>query len=229
MLLLALDTATATATAALHDGERVLASARAPEPRRHAEGLVPAVREVLDAAGRSRADVTAVAVGVGPGAFTGLRVGLVSALALGEALGVPVHGVCSLDAVAAAALATGEVGAGEEFVVALDARRREVHSARYGGSPLRRLEGPAVGPAADVRREGVRVVGGGAELYPAALGPRPGRQEGPGPLDVDAAHLAAVAVAALAGTGGWELLPPAPLYLRRPDAVEPGARKRVSA
>ncbi|PPK97582.1 tRNA threonylcarbamoyl adenosine modification protein YeaZ [Kineococcus xinjiangensis] len=229
MLLLALDTATATATVALHDGERVLASLRAADARKHAENLVPAVQAVLAETGRARRDVTAIAAGVGPGPFTGLRVGLVTALSLGMALGVDVHGVCSLDALAAEALATGAVAEGEEFVVATDARRREVHSARYGGSPLRRLTGPQVGPAADVERSGLRVVGSGVPLYPDALGPRPGRAEDSGPLDVDAAHLAAVAAAALRGEGGWQLLPPEPLYLRRPDAVEPGARKRVTA
>ncbi|WP_345714101.1 tRNA (adenosine(37)-N6)-threonylcarbamoyltransferase complex dimerization subunit type 1 TsaB, partial [Kineococcus glutinatus] len=158
MLLLALDTATAAAAVALHDTGRVLAAVRSPEARRHAETLVPAVAEVLERAGRERSEITDIAVGVGPGPFTGLRVGMVTALSLGFVLGARVHGVCSLDAVAAEALATGAVGPGEEFVVATDARRREVHWARYGGVPLRRLAGPAVGAAADVPREGLRVV-----------------------------------------------------------------------
>ena len=226
MLLLALDTATSAATVAVGDGERVLASLRADDTRRHAESLVPAVAEVLERAGRRRGDITGIAVGVGPGPFTGLRVGLVTAASLGEALGVPVHGVCSLDALAAEALATGAALPGEEFVVATDARRREVHSARYGGDPLRRLAGPAVGPAAAVERAGVRVVGSGVALYPEALGPG---ADGAGPQDVDAAFLLRIAADALAGRGALELLPPEPLYLRRPDAVEPGARKRVTA
>ena len=228
MLLLALDTATSAAAVAVGDPDRVLASLRADDTRRHAESLVPAVAEVLQRAGRRRDEITGIAVGVGPGPFTGLRVGLVTAASLGLALGVPVHGVCSLDALAAEALATGAVGPGEEFVVATDARRREVHSARYGGSPLRRLSGPDVGAASAVERAGVRVVGSGVALYPEVLGALPG-QDGAGPRDVDAAHLLRVAADALAGRGALELLPPEPLYLRRPDAVEPGARKRVTA
>ena len=66
-------------------------------------------------------------------------------------------------------------------------------------------------------------MGAGTRLYPDALGPARG------PFDVDGAVLAQLAVDALAGRGGWELLAPEPLYLRRPDAVEPGARKRVTA
>ncbi|GAB7192460.1 tRNA (adenosine(37)-N6)-threonylcarbamoyltransferase complex dimerization subunit type 1 TsaB [Kineococcus sp. NUM-3379] len=228
MLLLALDTATSAAAVAVGGPDGAAASLRADDARRHAESLVPAVAEVLRRAGRRRDEITGIAVGVGPGPFTGLRVGLVTAASLGLALGVPVHGVCSLDALAAEALATGAVAPGEEFVVATDARRREVHSARYGGTPLRRLTGPDVGPAAAVERAGVRVVGSGAALWPEALGPLPGH-DGDGPRDVDAAHLLRIAADALAGRGGLELLPPEPLYLRRPDAVEPGARKRVTA
>jgi len=228
MLLLALDTAGASVTVAVHDGERVLAE-HPPDDggtgRRHAEELVPAVAAVLARAGADRRDLTAVAVGVGPGPFTGLRVGVVTARVLGGVLGVPVHGVCSLDALAEAAC-SGPAAAPQEFTVALDARRREVHWAAYrrvdDGGWLR-TEGPAVAAPADVRR-GRPVVGRGALLYPVELGPPvPGV-----PLDVGAGALAAVAVRALeAGEPHGDLLPPDPLYLRRPDAAVPGERKRV--
>ncbi|WP_432497757.1 tRNA (adenosine(37)-N6)-threonylcarbamoyltransferase complex dimerization subunit type 1 TsaB [Kineococcus auxinigenes] len=224
MLLLALDTATDGVAVALHDGTRVLDARRAGDARHHNEVLVPTIAEALDAAGRERGEVTDVAVGVGPGPFTGLRVGLVTARTLALAWGAALHGVCSLDALAAQALAQGLAGPGE-FLVATDARRREVHTARYRGEDGRavRLAGPDVAAPSAVPRDGLTVVGRGAALYPDALGPA-------GPLaDVDAGFLAQVAVDALAGRGGPGLLPAEPLYLRRPDATEPGARKRVTA
>ncbi|MCI2238772.1 tRNA (adenosine(37)-N6)-threonylcarbamoyltransferase complex dimerization subunit type 1 TsaB [Paenibacillus sp. TRM 82003] len=225
MLLLALDTATDGVAVALHDGTRVLDARRAGDARHHNEVLVPTIAEALAAAGRERGEVTDVAVGVGPGPFTGLRVGLVTARTLALAWGAALHGVCALDALAAQAVAQGAVPAEGEFLVATDARRREVHTARYrveGGRPVR-LGGPDVVAPSAVQRDGLTVVGRGAALYPEALGPA-------GPLaDVDAGFLAQVAVDALDGRGGPGLLPAEPLYLRRPDAVEPGARKRVTA
>ncbi|WP_432542750.1 tRNA (adenosine(37)-N6)-threonylcarbamoyltransferase complex dimerization subunit type 1 TsaB [Kineococcus sp. SYSU DK002] len=221
MLLLALDTATDGVAVALHDGERVLRSARAGTARSHNEVLVPTIAAVLADAGRERTDVTDVAVGVGPGPYTGLRVGIVTARSLALAWGARVHGVCSLDALAAQAAAGGLDG---EFLVATDARRREVHTARYVATAegVRRTAGPDVGAPADVRAD-VPVVGSGTRLYPDVLGAERG------PLVVDGGALAQLAVDALAGRGGLGLLPPEPLYLRRPDATEPGARKRVTA
>jgi len=143
VLLLGLDTATPAVTAALHDGTRVLAEATtvarlsarhalasspegdvaAPATRgSHSELLAPAITHVLADAGADRADLTAIAVGVGPGPYTGLRVGIVTARVLGAVLGIPVHGVCSLDIIAADVKAP-------RFLVATDARRREVYYA----------------------------------------------------------------------------------------------------
>ncbi|MFC6708093.1 tRNA (adenosine(37)-N6)-threonylcarbamoyltransferase complex dimerization subunit type 1 TsaB [Flexivirga alba] len=121
MLLLALDTATSAVTVALHDGAQVIAEESLVDSRRHAETLTPMISSVVAGAGRSPADLTAVAVGVGPGPFTGLRVGLATATTLGLALDLPVYGVCSLDALAYAAAVRG---APAEFVVASDARRK---------------------------------------------------------------------------------------------------------
>jgi tRNA threonylcarbamoyl adenosine modification protein YeaZ len=224
MLLLALDTSGPAVTAALHDGDAVVAERSTQDARRHAELLAPTIAAVLADAGRDRRELTGIVVGVGPGPFTGLRVGLVTARVLGAALGIAVHGICSLDGLAEDAAVTGE------FVVATDARRREVHWARYhragADRPAARLDGPHVGPAADVPRTGLPVVGRGAVLYPLELGPAAP------PLDVRAGALAAVAVRGLVagaqpGGSGGALLPPDPLYLRRPDAVPPGERKRV--
>ncbi len=225
MLLLALDTSGAQVSVALHDATAVLARRDVADPRRHAEILAPSISAVLAEAGRQVREVTGLAVGVGPGPFTGLRVGLVTAEVLGHVLDVPVHGVGSLDALALAAVRSGTVGESEEFCVATDARRREVYWARFRGRV--RVDGPGVIAPADLPRGGVRVVGRGAGLYPDQLGPAVA------PLDVAAADVAAFAIDALAGIvpdghgSAVGLLPVQPLYLRRPDAVEPGARKRV--
>jgi tRNA threonylcarbamoyladenosine biosynthesis protein TsaB len=225
MLLLALDTSGAAVTAALHDGQGVLAERTVLDARRHAELLAPTVAGVLADVRCDRTDLTVIAVGVGPGPFTGLRVGVATGRVLGAALGVPVHGVCSLDALAEASTLTGE------YLVASDARRREVYWAAYrreapGTAPVR-LDGPHVGRPADLPRAGRPVVGRGASLYPDELGGLDVRA-GAEPLDVRAGALAAVVVRGLsADTAERVLLPVEPLYLRRPDAVEPGARKRV--
>ena len=162
MLLLAFDTATPAVTVALHDGTHVLAETTTVDARRHGELLASSIDAVLTEAGAGPLDITAVVAGTGPGPYTGLRAGLVTARVLGSALGLPVYGVCTLDVIAADAAAAARGG---EFIVATDARRREVYWARYdaqGG----RLDGPAVGTPADV-----------AQLAAACPGhqPRPAR------------------------------------------------------
>ncbi|MEV0146582.1 MULTISPECIES: tRNA (adenosine(37)-N6)-threonylcarbamoyltransferase complex dimerization subunit type 1 TsaB [unclassified Nonomuraea] len=214
MLVLAFDTATPAVTAALHDGERVLAESTTIDARRHGELLAPTIQIVLGEAGAALRDVTAVVAGSGPGPYTGLRVGLMTAQALATTLGVPAYGICTLDAVAYGS------GRDEPFIAATDARRKEVFWARY--ADLRtRVSGPAVDRPADVPTDGLPVVGAGAALYPDVLG-EPG--DPPYPY---AGALAALAVERLAA--GVPLDPPRPIYLRRPDAVVPGAPKRVTA
>ena len=210
MLLLALDTSGPAVSVAVHDGSQVVATARGEGTMAHGELLAPAIRSALADAGRAMADLTDVAVGVGPGPFTGLRVGVVTALTLGQTLGLTTHGVCSLDALAHGAATDGEL------LVAIDARRKEVYWARYVGG--RRVEGPLVDKPATLaeRHPGLPVVGRGAALYPDLL------TRAEGPLDAEAADLARAVV-----EGSVETLPLEPLYLRRPDAVEPGAAKRA--
>jgi tRNA threonylcarbamoyl adenosine modification protein YeaZ len=152
-VVLAIDTATPAVTAGVVRleppeihllGERVTLDARA-----HAESLTPNVLGALADAGLGMADLDAVVVGCGPGPFTGLRVGMATAAAFAHALGIPVHGVCSLDAI-------GVFTSGEALVVT-DARRREVYWARYGDGV--RVAGPAVGPPANVPADAERVAG----------------------------------------------------------------------
>ncbi|MEZ0092123.1 tRNA (adenosine(37)-N6)-threonylcarbamoyltransferase complex dimerization subunit type 1 TsaB [Streptacidiphilus sp. EB129] len=221
MLLLAFDTATPAVTAALHDTDsgETLATADAVDARRHGELLLPAVDRVLREAGVGKEQLGAVVVGVGPGPYTGLRVGLVTAAALGHALGIPVHGVCTLDGIAHAARSAGLTG---PFTAATDARRKEVYWARYDASGAR-VDGPAVDRPAELP-EGLGdlpAVGAGAVLYPETF-----RALVPGmPEHQSAAALAAFAAAELAA--GRELLAPTPLYLRRPDAEVPKNYKTV--
>ena len=212
MLVLGFDTATPAVSVALHDGERVVAEAFAVDARRHGELLAPMIAGVLADAGAAREDLTAVAVGVGPGPYTGLRVGVVTARVLGSVLGLPVRGVCSLDVIAA------EVPPGREFLVATDARRQEVYWARYDAAG-RRAEGPAVGPASAIPGAAdLAAAGAGGQLYPEAFGG----------LIAPAYPDARTLVSLVAVRSQAELLPAEPLYLRRPDAREPGPPKRVT-
>jgi tRNA threonylcarbamoyladenosine biosynthesis protein TsaB len=208
VLLLALDTSTSAITVALHDGARVLAEATTLDARAHGERLAPGIREVLEAAGATPGDLTHVVCGLGPGPFTGLRVGIVTARVLALVTGAALHGVCSLDALAAA-------GPEGEVLVATDARRKEVYWARYAVSPgsVRALSAPAVTKPAELAPQvrALPTVGRGPVLYPGLF---------PAPvdvLDVSAAALADLAVARLAA--GEALADREPLYLRRPDAA----------
>lgn len=217
MLLLALDTSTSAITSALYDGS-ALSVRRRIDVRGHAEWLSSQVAELLAEAGRRPGEVTHVVAGEGPGPFTGLRVGLVTAETFAFATGARYAGVCSLDALAFAAVRSGAVGPGR-FVVATDARRKEVYWAQYEAGPgdpvpVRRSE-PGVSTPGDLPDEvrALPCVGRGASLYPESL------PHAAGPLDVDAGELALLA-AELLEQGRLDLRERAqPLYLRRPDAV----------
>ncbi len=224
MLLLALDTSSAAITAAVHDGREVVGEATRVDARAHGERLAPVIAQVLAQAGVRPAELTVIAVGVGPGPFTGLRVGLVTARTMAYALGIQAYGVCSLDALAWQARGDGTV-AGGPFAVATDARRREVYLAQYDSDGVRR-DRPDVLRPADVA-EAVRtgpVVGEGAARYPEWF------TDARAPRLVGGAALASYAVEALAGDArgaGRGLGEPVPMYLRRPDVSPAGARKRV--
>jgi tRNA threonylcarbamoyl adenosine modification protein YeaZ len=219
VLVLAIDTATPAVTAGVVEltADAVLLRAARVEhdARKHAELLMPAVQAVCADAGTTLAGLDAVVVGIGPGPFTGLRVGMVTAAALGDALGVPVYGVCSLDAIAADAAGEGTL------LVVTDARRREVYWAAYDAAG-NRVDGPHVDAPSVVAKAGelgaVAAAGGAAGLVGLPVRP----PESPSPT-------ALVTVAAPALRAGAAPDPLVPLYLRRPDAVEPGTRKRVTA
>lgn len=195
------------------------------DARRHGELLAPLVAEALAEAGIRPPDLAAVVVGAGPGPFTSLRVGMVTGAAFGAALGIPVHGVCSLDGIGA--VTDGPVG------VITDARRHEVFWARYQDGT--RVGEPGVGaPAAVVaqlRASGAtRVTGPGVALYPevfAEFGHSAGGADGP-PVPGSPAPAVLVRCVAADILGGRTPAPLAPLYLRRPDAAEPRPPKTVT-
>jgi tRNA threonylcarbamoyladenosine biosynthesis protein TsaB len=229
VLLLAFDTATPAVTVAVHDGHRVLAWSVTMDAHRHAELLAPAIAQAIADAGATNHDLTGIAVGVGPGPYTGLRVGVVTARVLAATLGIPGYGVCTLDVIAAAATCDGE------FLAVTDARRREVYYARYQDG--HRVSGPDVARPADVPgRDTLPAFGPGAGLYPDQF-PRLVSSAEPdarvlAQLVAEAtvtAEAAAVAGAGAVAGATTRLLPMEPLYLRRPDAREPGPRKRVLA
>jgi tRNA threonylcarbamoyl adenosine modification protein YeaZ len=145
VMILAIDTATPAVTAGIVklEGIEVLAERVTVDARAHAEQLTPNVLAALADAGLTVGDLGAVVVGCGPGPFTGLRVGMATAAAYGHALGIPVHGVCSLDAIG-----IESAGTVSEVLVVTDARRREVYWARYRDGV--RVDGPAVNSPADV-------------------------------------------------------------------------------
>ena len=205
-LVLALDTSTPAVTAGIvrRDDLGVLAERVTVDARAHAERLTPNVLAALADAELTMADLDAVVVGCGPGPFTGLRAGMSSAAAYGHALGIPVHGVCSLDAI-------GVRTTGDTLVVT-DARRREVYWARYRDGV--RTDGPVVSAPADVDPGPARAVAGSPEH--AAL------------FDLPRCEPAYPTPAGLvAAVPDWSDNP-APLvalYLRRPDAKPLAARR----
>jgi len=191
-MILAIDTSGAIAVACVAADGTTVSQRSEFAPRGHAELLAGMVDAVLaEAADRPQR----VVVGTGPATFTGLRVGLVTARTLGYAWGVPVDGVCSLDALGA------EYGT---CTVITDARRREVYWARYVDGV--RVDGPAVAVPSDVVVAGAAVGRGGA-LYPEVFVEAI-------TADPNPAFLVGVADAARAS---GLALPTEPLYLRRPD------------
>jgi tRNA threonylcarbamoyladenosine biosynthesis protein TsaB len=220
-MLLAFDTSSAAVTVALAEptsGE-VVASSSTVDALRHGELLAPAIADALAAAGCRPGDLTRIAVGVGPGPFTGLRIGLVTARTMADVLGIDVVGVCSLDILAR------QSSLNQPVAVATDARRKEIYWALYDGPAAdgsrRRLEGPAVDQPAVVAHvlAGLPVIGRGATLYGEALGLAV--EDVP---EYPSAEVLALGVA----TGTLPVLAPDPLYLRRPDVtIATGGPKSV--
>jgi tRNA threonylcarbamoyladenosine biosynthesis protein TsaB len=214
MVLLAMDTSTPRVTVALAAAGGVLAEESDLGGLRHTEALMPLVHRVFAAAGHDLGEVSRIVVGVGPGPYTGLRVGLMTADVLAEVCQAQLDGVCSLDVIATEVVARALVDT--SFVVTTDARRREVYWAGYDARGSR-TAGPAVARATEVPLAGRGVAGTGPRLYPDVLAPV-----------IDAVYPSAARMASGVLEGSIALRDTAPLYLREADARPARAPKPVT-
>lgn len=202
-MLLAIDTSAGTSVAVVDADARILAELSSDNPRGHAEAIGSLILGALDASGVRVSDLAAVAAGMGPGPFTGLRVGIAAARAFAFGARIPVLPVLSHDAIAR--------GVTEPSVVATDARRRELFVSIYDGLddvglPIR-VSGPAIQPAAEVTAPEGRVLVQATTVSAAALGVVAAiRRIVDRPFDADAA-----------------------VYLRSPDVTPSEGPKRVTA
>lgn len=222
MIVLGIETATRQAGCALGGVEGVLASFHVARGRRHAESLAPAIEFTCRQAGVALGEVSVVAVDVGPGLFTGLRVGVATAKALAQGLRVPMIGLSSLDLLAFGVRQTSRL-----IVTMIDARKGEVFFAMYRAVPggVQRIEAPQLSSPWEVaselmaRSEEALLVGDGALRYQTAFEDRRAVEI----ADVGLAHPSAAALVELAHPRAlreefvphWEI---EPLYLRKSDA-----------
>jgi tRNA threonylcarbamoyl adenosine modification protein YeaZ len=203
-ILLSLDTSQGTSVAVLVDG-KVLAEAADPNPMRHAENIGTLIASCIEKTGISSAEVTDVAVGIGPGPFTGLRVGIAAAKMFAAGSKARLHGVGSLDAIAYKLPLT------EPTLVIADARRSEVYFGLYQGkSPIgvpKALLAPGVSKQAELEAR----LQAQAQAYQLVLEP------------VAAASVGLLALARL--LEGGEAAPVQANYLREPDATYANPKK----
>jgi tRNA threonylcarbamoyladenosine biosynthesis protein TsaB len=210
VIVLAIDTCLAACSAAIADGERVVSAVSEPMVRGHQERLAPMVRDLAARSGLDFQDLDRIGVTIGPGSFTGLRVGLAFAKGIALALDRPCVGVGTLDA-----LAWGHIGGCVAAVI--DAGRGQIYLRIFDGAAA--LTAPDVLPLemvaarlAEWNGSGMTIIGPGAGLLKGLAADMP---------CLELAAPAPEAVAALAAV--VPLAPPRPLYLRAPDA-RPKAR-----
>ena len=204
MNVLAIDTSVGVSVAILRsNGE--LTQSQAVDHGMQGELTAELISQVVADSGLEISEITDVAVGVGPGPFTGLRVGLVTAAVFAHARNIPIHGICSLDAIA--------FDYTKPCVVVTDARRKELYWARYED---KRIGEPQVSKPEDLLAQfpDSEFVGPGAQLYPDFISGK-------------VLELKAGSLAKLFATGTAQLVDVSPMYLRKPDAVEPTTRKSV--
>jgi tRNA threonylcarbamoyladenosine biosynthesis protein TsaB len=221
MLLLGLETSTARSSVALVGKDRVLASASLGVPRRHGEFLAPAIRFCLDQAGVGADRVTGVVVGLGPGLYTGLRVGIATAQTFAAARQLPVVGLSGLDVLAFQARYTAR-----PICAAIDARRGELFWAFYRSSPggVQREGELTLGRvdqlAAEIETHGddVLLVGDGALNYRDELAVTGVQLAGPDRAWPDASDLAGLAAPRFEREETQRPDQLQPIYLRHADA-----------
>lgn len=225
MNILAFDTAQGALSAALLDGQgRVLAHHFELRQRGHAEALLPLLEAMLEEAGLTAPDITALAVTIGPGTFTGLRSGLAAARGFALARSLPLVGITTLEALAEPVV----LEAGETLAACFDARRDEVYFQMFSAGPNAISEAQLLSVDAAVSllpAEKIVLAGTGAALLQARLSPARCR------IAMTAAQPDALSVARLAlkkleqhGPQSFRNFP-SPLYLRAPDAKLPGGRQ----
>lgn len=233
MKILAFDTALNACSVAITDDHDVLAHIHEKRRRGHAETLMPMIEGLMGGIGLAYRDIDLIAVTVGPGTFTGLRIGLAAARGMSLAARKPLVGVTTLEALAAAV--PEEMTQERPVIATADARRGEIYLQSFdvsGGdkiiSPLTPAKACKIETAlASAGVEKAVVVGSGGSL----LQNQPGFDEARYRIldldeDPDARHVARIAVCR--GMPPRNSAPPAPLYLRAPDAKLPGGRTPVS-
>jgi len=204
MNVLAIDTSVGVSVAILKsNGE--LTQSQAVDHGMQGELTADLISKAVTDSGLEISEVTDVVVGVGPGPFTGLRVGLVTAKVFAHACEIPLHGICSLDAIA--------FDYASPCIVVTDARRKELYWARYDGI---RIGEPQVSKPEEIAAQfpDAEFVGPGAQIYPEAISGK-------------VMELKAGSLAKLFAAGSAQLVEVSPMYLRKPDAVEPITRKSV--
>jgi tRNA threonylcarbamoyl adenosine modification protein YeaZ len=231
-LVLGVDTSTRVCVGVARDGE-VVASITVGDSRSHVELLMPAVHVALEDAGIAMSELTAVAIGMGPGPFTGLRVGVAAAEMIAEARGIRSYHVCSLDILA---LSWAQTHPLRSFVACTDARRKELYWATYDQFG-QRTDGPFVSDPSKV--PDLPCVGPGTLVYPGAgagmdsflalkLGVRVDSFASHWPSLEEVSHIVGIDAGLLAACGAQ--LPDVgaePLYLRHADASLPSSLKSV--
>lgn len=204
MNVLAIDTSVGVSVAILKsNGE--LTQSMAVDHGMQGELTADLISKAVTDSGLEINEITDVVVGVGPGPFTGLRVGLVTAKVFAHAREIPIHGICSLDAIA--------FDYASPCIVVTDARRKELYWARYDGI---RIGEPQVLKPEEIAEQfpDAEFVGPGAQLYPEVISGK-------------VMELKAGSLAKLFASGSAQLVEVSPMYLRKPDAVEPTTRKSV--
>lgn len=224
MLILGIESATAQVGSAIGGHEGVLASAHSSRGKRHAEVLTPQIDFVRRQARVELDEIAVVAVDVGPGLYTGLRVGIAAGMAIAFGLSVPMIGVSSLDLLAFPVRHSPRL-----IVAAIDARRGEIFHAFYRQVPggVQRISDPTVGTAADLAAdllasgEEALLVGDGALRYADEFADLGGVE----PAEVGLAYPTAASLVQLAHSKALreEFVSASelePVYLRKPDAAQ---------
>ena len=172
MIILAIDTVTDAVSVAIANGKKLLASAHVSSNRRHVELLAPIIESICKQADISLREIDVVSVDVGPGLFTGMRVGIATAKTISQALDVPIVGISSLDVLARSVSTTERV-----VLATIDARRGELYWAMYrnDNSTCVEVKSPVVGTVNDCivdlvdRGQATLIVGNGALRYQTAM------------------------------------------------------------